>query len=154
MTKSAPVFAVETREIQPQQYLGKKLRAPVQAVGPAVQAGFAALYSRLSATNGQPAGPPFLVASEMPEDGYLEMEIGAPCLEPPEPGDGFESRTLPGGRVAVTVYRGPYDALGEIYAKLAEWIASHGLTMAGPPREVYLSEPGEEPVTEVVWPVQ
>jgi effector-binding domain-containing protein len=153
MTNGAPVFTAEIREVRPQPYLGKKLRAALSEVGPAVQAGYSALYERLAEAGNQPAGPPFLIA-QIPSGGFLDVEIGAPCTRLPDAGDGFESGTLPGGRVAATVHRGPYDLLGHVYPRLAEWISAQGLTMAGPPREVYLTPPGEEPVTEVIWPVQ
>ncbi len=151
--KAEAVLAVEIREVEAQPYLAKRVRAPLASVGASVQQAFAELYHRLEASNARPSGPPFLIA-DFPRDGYLEMEIGAPCAAPPPGGDGFEARILPRGRVAVTVHRGSYESIGELYPRLAEWIAANGLTMAGAPREVYLSPPGEEPVTEVAWPIR
>lgn len=152
MSEIAATLAVELRELPPQPYLGKRVRAPMSSVGAEVQAGFASLYARLAVLAMAPAGPPFLIAQQ-PRDGYLEMELGAPCAAPVEAGPGFEAGTLAGGKVAVTVHKGPYEAIGEVYPRLAEWIGGHDLSIAGPPREVYLSGPGEEPVTELVWPV-
>jgi effector-binding domain-containing protein len=153
MPSTAPAFTATIREVQPQPYLGMRVRAAIGEIGPAVQTGYAALYERLAKTHGRPAGPPFLIA-QVPTGGFLDAELGAPCATPPEPGDGFESGTLPGGKVAVTVHRGSYESLSEIYQRLAEWIGAHGLSMAGPPREVYLTPPGAKPITEVVWPVR
>jgi effector-binding domain-containing protein len=58
---------------------------------------------------------------------------------------------------------GPYDTIGSSYAELLAWPGEHGYAMAGPPREVYLSEPEtppeqirtivELPVVEVAAPV-
>jgi AraC family transcriptional regulator len=153
MSNITPTFTVEIREVPPQPYLGKRIRAALSVVGPEVQSGFASLYARLAVIAIAPAGPPFLIA-EKPDDGCLDMELGAPCAVPARPGNGFEAATLPGGKVAVTVHRGAYGAIGEVYSRLAEWITAQGLTMAGPPREIYLSEPGEHPVTELAWPVR
>lgn len=153
MANSAPAFIATIREVQPQPYLAMRVRAAMDKVGPAVQAGYSSLYERLATTAGTPSGPPFLIA-DRPTGGFLDMELGAPCTKAPESGGGFEGRTLPGGKVAVTVHRGSYDSLGEVYQRLAEWITAQGLQIAGPPREVYLTPPGEEPVTEVVWPVR
>lgn len=153
MSNNMPTLTVEIRETKPQPYLAKRLRAPLDAVGPEVQAGFASLYARLSNIAVQPVGPPFLIAGA-PNAGHLDIELGAPCARPIESGGGFEAGTLPGGKVAVTVHRGAYDAIGKVYSALAGWISSQGLTPNGPPREVYLSGPGEEPVTELVWPVR
>lgn len=153
MGNSTAALEVEIREMRSQPYLGKRVRAPLGAVGPEVQAGFASLYAKLAHLAVAPAGPPFLVA-DAPRDGFLDMELGAPCATSVQAGDGFEAATLPGGKVAVTVHRGAYDAIGKVYAELARWITAEGLVTAGPPREVYLSGPGQEPVTELIWPVR
>ncbi|HET7337936.1 MAG TPA: GyrI-like domain-containing protein [Candidatus Dormibacteraeota bacterium] len=148
-----PTLTVEVRDTKPQPYLGKRLRAPLTAVGSEVQAGFASLYARLTNIAVQPVGPPFLIA-DAPKDGYLDMELGAPCARPVQASDGFDGAMLPGGKVAVTVHRGAYDAIDKVYTALAEWMSSNGVSPNGPPREVYLSGPGEEPVTELVWPIR
>ncbi len=152
MSTMKTALSVEIREVPPQPYLGKRFRAPLTDVGSRVQAGFADLYHRLSATGTAASGPPFLIAG-FPSNGHLEVVLGAPCSGAPPSGDGFEAGTLPGGRVAVTVHRGPYETVGAVYPRLAEWIAANGLVTAGPPREVYLTPPGEEPVTEIAWPL-
>lgn len=148
-----PALSVAIREVEARPYLAKRVRAPMAQVGASVQEGFAALYHRLQEAKSKPAGPPFLIA-DFPQDGYLEMELGAPCDSPPPGGEGFEPRTLRAGREAVVVHKGSYDSIGEVYRQLADWISAGGLTMAGPPREVYLTPPGEEPVTEVAWPIK
>ena len=152
MTKATAALVVEIREVRPQPYLGKRLRVPMGSVGSRVREGFGALYQRLSATHTPDAGPPFLIA-EQPRDGYLDVELGAPCAAPPPAGDGFEAGILPGGREAVTVHRGTYEGLGDVYGQLHEWIAAHDLAITGPPREVYLTPPGQTPVTEIAWPI-
>lgn len=144
---------VEIRDVQPQPYLGKHLRAPLEGVGASVRDGFAALYHALAAEGAQASAPPFLVA-QRPQDGYLEMEVGAPCVSAPHAPEGFEAGVLPGGRVAVVVHRGSYEGIGEVYTRLEEWISAHGFAIAGPPREVYLTPPGVEPVTEIAWPIR
>ena len=151
-TADPRALPVEIREVGPQPYLGKRARAPLGEVGAAVQQGYGALYHELERTHTAPAGPPFLVAG-FPEGGYLDFELGAPCATPPAATDGFEAGTLPGGKVAVTVHRGSYDSLAQVYPRLQAWIEANGHRPSGPPREVYLTPPGQEPVTEVVWPL-
>jgi effector-binding domain-containing protein len=46
---------------------------------------------------------------------------------------------------ASTLHVGPYDTLGQAYDGLDAWLADHGYAKAGPPREVYLSEPSTPP---------
>jgi effector-binding domain-containing protein len=61
--------------------------------------------------------------------------------------------------VATTLYAGPYENVGPAYRALAEWVQEHGHETAGPPREVYLTDPNEvqDPGalrTEIVWPIR
>jgi len=59
---------------------------------------------------------------------------------------------------AVTIHHGPYDGLPDAHAAVQSWIEASGLTPAGAPWEVYLTDPGEVPnpedwKTQVVWPL-
>jgi effector-binding domain-containing protein len=59
--------------------------------------------------------------------------------------------------VAYAMHKGPYEQLGEVYEPLAQWIAAQRYAIAGPPEEVYFSDPDEVPpeeyLTEVRFPV-
>ncbi|MFH1330544.1 MAG: MerR family transcriptional regulator [Actinomycetota bacterium] len=68
----------------------------------------------------------------------------------------LEPRLVPGGEVAVIVHVGPYEAVGESYQALADWIGQHGYRVSGPCRELYLSSPMEpgQAVTEIRMPVE
>ncbi len=66
-------------------------------------------------------------------------------------------RTLEGCRVAAAVHEGPYDEVGAMYEALGAWVPAHGHAFAGPPRELYLNDPGAPgatvPRTEVQFPI-
>jgi AraC family transcriptional regulator len=52
-----------------------------------------------------------------------------------------------------------YDGLNEANAAVYAWIQEQGLVVAGPPWEVYVTDPGEVPDpqdwrTEIFWPVE
>ena len=96
---------VEIRGLAPQPYLGKRFRTPTGDVGRGVHAGYAELFAKLAASGMTPVAPPFLIASP-PQDGEMDVELGVPCAAPPAAGD-LVAGTLPGGRAAVTTYRGP-----------------------------------------------
>lgn len=59
---------------------------------------------------------------------------------------------------AVTLYRGPYELMEPTYRALGEWIAANGHAIAGPPAEVYMSDPADtapaDYLTEVRFPVR
>ena len=105
-------------------------------------------------------GPPF---SRYPEIGMGSMVIegGLPIAAPAphELDPGIEALTLPGGSAAVAIHRGPYDRLHETYQAIEEWIQTQGRTVAGPPWETYLTDPGERPdpetwETEIIQPIR
>ncbi len=105
------------------------------------------------------AGPPF---TRYPEVGMgsLVLEGGVPLLAPP-PGpldEGMEALAIPAGPAAVTIHRGPYDTLPATYRAVEAWLEREGRARNGPPREVYLTDPGERPdpatwETEVIQPL-
>ena len=72
--------------------------------------------------------------------------------------DDIEARTIAGGRVAVTLHRGPYDEIGPAYEAVQRWVEANGYGFAGPPRELYLTAPDEVPqeqaATEVQFPIR
>lgn len=61
--------------------------------------------------------------------------------------------TLPPGRVARTVHRGPYSELGSAHEAVADWCAKHGHEPTGTRWEIYGSH-NDDPAlltTEVYW---
>lgn len=106
------------------------------------------------------AGPPF---ARYPDIGMgsLVLEGGVTIAAPPEepPGNGIEVLTLPAGRAAVAVHRGPYENLADSHQAIETWMRAENLSSAGPPWETHLTDPGERPdpatwETEIVHPVR
>jgi AraC family transcriptional regulator len=105
------------------------------------------------------SGPPF---TRYPEFGMgtLVVEAGVPLAAPAtgELPPGVEALTIPAGPAAVTVHHGHYERLPETYRELETWLEREGRKAAGPPRETYLTDPGEYPDpetwrTEIAQPV-
>ena len=75
------------------------------------------------------------------------------------PSEGVGLMTLSGGTYAATLHEGPYDRLGESYARLlGEWFPKHGREPGGPPSlEFYLNDPEstepEDLLTEICMPI-
>ncbi|WP_424942550.1 AraC family transcriptional regulator [Aliiroseovarius crassostreae] len=66
--------------------------------------------------------------------------------------DGFETAEIPGGRVAVLTFKGPYASLKSGYDALyGEWLPKSGETPANSPCfEIYLNDPRETPPEELL----
>lgn len=100
------------------------------------------------------AGPPFARYPELGM-GSLVIEGGVPLAEPApgEHGAGIEALTIPAGPAAVAIHRGPYDTLPDTYRAIESWVHEQGRAAGGPPREIYLTDPGERPDPET-WETQ
>jgi effector-binding domain-containing protein len=97
------------------------------------------------------AGPPF-ARYVMTDEGW-EIEGGFPVHARFAGAGRVEGSTLPGGMVARTVHSGSYLELGQAYAALEAWLASHGYVATGAPWEVYVDEPTvDNPRTLVLSP--
>ena len=104
------------------------------------------------------AGPPFTRYLKA-GPGLLSIEGGLPIAAPSQ-GDGdIVATELPGGPAAVAIHEGGYDTLGETHAAVERWLDANQLEAAGPPWEIYVTDPGTTPEqkdwrTEVVYPVR
>ena len=59
-----------------------------------------------------------------------------------DPADTLEVRRFAAESAVVVEYQGPAADSPAVYALLASWITTHGLTPQGAPRERYIAEPG------------
>ena len=57
-------------------------------------------------------------------------------------GDRFTVERFPDETVASLEHEGPAAESGSVYARLEAWLTEQGLEAQGPPREIYLAEPG------------
>lgn len=123
-------------------------RRPVRLaeVGGVIGAAFGEVYGYLGSHGGTPVGPPFVIYHGSPAtDDPFDMEVCAPVARPIDPPAGWAMQELPAGTFATLLHVGPYDTVGDAYETLFAWLGSHRMEAAGPPREVYLSEPGTPP---------
>jgi len=56
--------------------------------------------------------------------------------------DGVSCRQIPGGLCVCLIHRGPYEQLGNSYAKILQHVKQHGYEIIMPTRELYLKGPG------------
>jgi effector-binding domain-containing protein len=71
-------------------------------------------------------GPMFAHHLQVPGDRF-DFEVGVPVAAPVKPLGRVMPSRLPAGRIARTVYRGPYEGLGEAWGRFMKWIDAQGL---------------------------
>ncbi len=87
-----------------------------------------------------------------------DLEVAVPVTgRLPDQIPGIVVRTLPGGRFASVIHKGPYQDVHESWGSLYEWTANQGLEPKAPCRDHYLNDPNEVPeeelLTELLIPV-
>jgi effector-binding domain-containing protein len=137
--------------------VSKRVAVTLPEIGPVLGIAFGEVYGHLGAGETGAAGPPFVIYEGMPgTDAPFDIEICAPVTRATEPPAGWRVRVLPAGLFASLTHVGPYDTVAAAYDELSAWIPAHDLAVAGPPREVYLSDPATPPDrirTVIEWPV-
>jgi len=92
-------------------------------------------------------GPPFTLYWQ---DEYLpdgaEMEVCIPIARVLET-DEVSCRVVPGARCVTTIHAGPYERIGDSYARAFEYTVRHDLSPTVPIRERYLRDPADPSVT-------
>lgn len=115
-------------------------------IGTVLGSAFGEVYGYLEAHGVEPKGPPFVIYHGTPvADDPFEVEVCAPVGRATDGPPGWSIRELPAGTFATMLHVGPYETVGSAYDTMTTWLGAHDLTVMGPPREVYLSEPGTPP---------
>jgi effector-binding domain-containing protein len=100
---------------------------------------FGEVISALEVQGLPPAGPPF--ARYVVLDGGFQVEAGFPCAGPAVPAGRVVPATLPGGRVAIVLHRGPYSEVAAAYRAAEAWLVQNSWEATGAPWEAYLDGP-------------
>ena len=154
--------AISIVEVKPQLVLGIRKRGPYGTIATMIQQ----LCEFALAQGIQMIGPPVFICHEMTseqameadEAGTADVEVAIPIAERVEGTAEINCYELPGGKMAKTSHKGPYEECGPTYEKLFAWLAMNGKKLIGPTRELYLNDPHEVPpeeiLTEIFAPVE
>lgn len=138
----------------------REIVADPQNIGSVIEASYGAIMPRGIA----PAGQPMTIYHDMefkPQDMDVEFvfPVGDTVTEPVPLSQGrqLDVKVLPGiENAATTIHKGDYDSIDQSYSLVAQWIEANGYQIAGPPREIYLTAPGDPAgiLTEIQYPVE
>lgn len=155
----AAMYTVDIINEPPRRLVGLEHRGDYQSIGKSFERAAALAYgSGLSGLGGMVGiyydDPDSVPAAQL--RAFAAIEIAAPAV----PDNGLEVRTIPGGRAASVVHRGPYAELPRAYQYLfREWLPASGCEPADIPcYEVYLNDPRALPpsdwLTRIVLPLK
>ncbi len=116
------------------------------------------LFGYASSQSARIAGPPMYLwheknveeAQRADREGNADVEICVPIAERIPETKEIKCYELPGGEMAKTIHKGPYEATGPVYERLFAWIEKSGKRLSGPIREAYLNDPREVRPEEIL----
>jgi len=152
-------YEIHMREVVPQQAASIRAQIPWAEIGPFVGGAMGEIFQTIATQGGRVTGPPMAIYhcadAEQPE---LDVEVAVPLAGTVKSAGRVGATTVLGGLVATTLHVGSYETVGQAYQALGAWVQEHSHETAGPPREVYLTDPNEtEPSanrTEILWPIK
>jgi effector-binding domain-containing protein len=106
----------------------------------------------------QPQGPPFVAYYNLDMEN-LDIEIGFPVAKKLPSGDMIKASEIPAGKVATTVYTGPYgDGMRAAYEALGKLVEENKCVSTGVVYEIYFNSPMDTPPeklqTKIVFPLK
>jgi AraC family transcriptional regulator len=151
-----PRYEIEVRDVPAQPMLSIRQETTPQGMGAAFRELLPVVHEYLERRGVEPAGPSFGIFHAYERD-RVDFQAGFPVPEPLKGEGRIEAGEIPGGPAAVAVHVGPYDTIGAAHDALEGFVRDRG-GPGGPPREVYVTGPGQERDsarwrTEVIYPL-
>ncbi len=148
--ESVMPYELTVSAVKPQKVGGTRLHTSLKSIKSDVSSGFMSMMKGIGQFQCIPAGPPMLVYHDVIDEmSEGDVEVCIPVRSRFDGDDQFRFHELPGGEVAATVHRGPYEELSSAYHCLAEWMMRNGYEVAGPTREIYLNDPRVVPADQL-----
>jgi effector-binding domain-containing protein len=126
---------IQQRDALPYLAIRSEVTNGIPAV---VDTAFPQLFAWLGEHGIAPAGPPFIRYLEVDHDGEpLEIDVAAPVADGVEPDGPIQAGTLPAGRYATLLHKGPYNHddvpdLVDAQAALKGWTEEQGIVTGRP----------------------
>jgi DNA-binding transcriptional MerR regulator len=147
---------VYVQTVAPQPIVSINKRIKVDQLDRHIRASVDQLSALIESQGGMPAGAPFGIFHgpiNHEEDGPLEVCM--PIQQPISAAGEAVVSELPGGKLACVMAIGDqcdFPAILAAYDTASDWIRTNGYEMAGSPREIWHSKPGEQDRMEIAWP--
>lgn len=151
------MISVDMKTTEPQTVAFLGMRGPYAQMPDAM----GRLYGWAAQHGLQPAGMPSAVYMTDPAtvgEDQAVWEVRAPVAgDPPDAtpdSSGCGIKHIGATRVATTLYKGPYEEIAPAYEQMTAWMGANGYSMAGPPEEIYISDPANTPASEYVTEIR
>jgi DNA-binding transcriptional MerR regulator len=149
------LYRIEVKELPAQELAVIRERVATSELAAWLRHAFEELFA---CAGGVGAGPPFAVLPPPDEEDVVEVEAALPLAGEVVVSGRVTLRHDRGFRALVALHRGSYASLPQVHRALWNALHDQDVQPAGPPREIYLTNPDEvsdpsQNLTEVVWPL-
>lgn len=133
---------IVTTQAQPTAVI--RLTIPRAAMRDTMGAAIGELMSTVAGQGAGPVGPMYSYHFRMNPE-MFDFEVGVPVSKPIVAAGRVEAGELPAARVAQTVYRGPYEGLGDAWCEFTDWLEQNGHDVREDLWERYVAGPESGP---------
>lgn len=145
-------YEIEFVDLQEQPVAVVHGHTSITEIGDFLGRAFGDVVAAVERQGGTVVGPPF-GRYRQATDGELDVQAGFPVAAPVTAEGSVRPGTLPGGRAARTLHRGPYDGVAAAYEAALGWVTENHCAVSAAPWETYLDAPDvEQPRTQVFVP--
>lgn len=155
MERSAMSYAVEKIQLDTQQVVSITNHVHVQDLGERIKTNINTLRAFIAKQEGEIVGPPFgIYHGTITNESDGPIEVCIPVRHKFVPSGEVVVREAAGGKAIKVVAREAqceFPAILGAYDAAVDWIHGRGFEMAGSPREVWASKPGEDVEMHIIW---
>jgi effector-binding domain-containing protein len=147
-------YKCELVDQTPQPTLSIRTTTSIKELPQELGKAYGAIGQYMGELGEQPAGAPYAAYFTFTMES-MDIEIGFP-VGGSLPGKGeIQSGEIPAGKIAQTMYTGPYNKIEPAYNALTAFVEQQGYEATGVAYEFYLNDPGEvapeELLTQIVF---
>ena len=149
----------EIRDQPVQPVMSMRMRTAIHELPNVLGKAFGDVAMAIGEQGKQPQGPPFVAYYNMDMEN-LDIEVGFPVAKRLQAKGDIKPGEIPAGKVAATIYTGPYggDGMKEAYGALAKLVEEKKQVPTGVVYEIYLNSPMDTPPeklqTQIVFPLK
>lgn len=150
-------YRITTRAVEPRRILSVRAACAPEEISRTLGRLYAEINGSMARVGAESAGQPLAIYHDFGD--VVELEAAIPVDRDVESGERVKFGRTPGGEVAVLQFSGPYHNLPRGHAAMDIFLEGNNLEPAGPPWEVYITDPATEPDeskwrTDIYYPVK
>ncbi len=145
-------YNFELTEQKEQPVLSVRTRTAVGNLPQELGKAFGAVLQYLGEIGENAAGPAFAAYYNMDMEN-LDVEMGFPVAKPIAGRGIVQAGTIPAGKQASGIYKGPYSQMEPVYNAMNAWLGENGQEPTGVVYEFYYNSPMEVPESELLTKV-